>query len=649
MAAALVIVIFNVNGYYIGGELSGATGQDEQKLAALQFAAKLHELLMIASLSEVVFTWLRKELAFGRGVPFGAFFVGLQFDTLSTFWAPEFWAIVYDAWARGQGVSVGPSTANLMKPRLDGWPAGGTEFWLNATLDRIYPDQIQASAATEWCAAQDTGNPSCPYGDYEIIGRDLLSFWPRLTPMGSMPEELYLTGPFSLRRMEFRHRGQLGDERPIWPNAFTTATVPPAGVSDVLTELGRMWAFAAANAPDSKHFRYRRDAEYLVNFHQPVVMVRCQNITDTDLIASRYLEFIDIGSLVEGTGGNKVIPAEYSRNVFWNGSLAIESLDNILENSTTPEALWLDDTKLLQSTGSTLTAVITMPGSTNDIPYYCCSIDSRLAPSVGSTTRNSPKLVSGSQEEWVTLGTYKEDWNRTYPSAEWAKAMFPPTSTDAGTATNVLGRLASMAGLANSTTPADPMNDVYIVEMILASSIANALGRINFNLSTVGVLRNATDDPWDAPNESWIDGFFPKSQMGSGGSIFDLTATEMENATKSVMQAEVHGYAYSSAGIEQRAMIGILVLYIIVAGAHITFSMLTGWTFTAWNTASEIAVLALNSDRNAAVKNTGAGIGAAATFEQSVRVMSREDQLEMVFGGSQGTNVRAMKTNVEYG
>ena len=51
ISVTLVLVALNCRGYYIGSELTGAVGQDDAKFVALQFAAKLHELTIIASLS----------------------------------------------------------------------------------------------------------------------------------------------------------------------------------------------------------------------------------------------------------------------------------------------------------------------------------------------------------------------------------------------------------------------------------------------------------------------------------------------------------------------------------------------------------------------------------------------------------------------
>jgi hypothetical protein len=94
-SGAIAPLILNASNYYIGGELSGSASQDSQKLGALLFAAKLHELFMLACLSTIVITYIRKDLAFGEGVPFGTIFSAGQFKDLTFLWSPELWGSVY--------------------------------------------------------------------------------------------------------------------------------------------------------------------------------------------------------------------------------------------------------------------------------------------------------------------------------------------------------------------------------------------------------------------------------------------------------------------------------------------------------------------------------------------------------------------------
>lgn len=87
VAASITLFYFNIHGYYIGGSLSGTLAiSDSVKLNMLQFAAKIHELLIVASLAEVVFYLMRNQLIFGQGLPLGLLGSGLNFMSPRFFW-----------------------------------------------------------------------------------------------------------------------------------------------------------------------------------------------------------------------------------------------------------------------------------------------------------------------------------------------------------------------------------------------------------------------------------------------------------------------------------------------------------------------------------------------------------------------------------
>ena len=173
VAAALALVALNCKQYYIGGELSGPDNEDTERFGGLLFAAKLHEFLMLASLGTIVFTYFCRELAFGSGISFHASSSGDQVDGISLLCSPAFLATIAHERKSNRkqkcviiaillvctllAVSVGLSSAALMIPRLDSWPAGGTSFWINATSDVLSPRTVQDSAALEHCAS-DTGD-----------------------------------------------------------------------------------------------------------------------------------------------------------------------------------------------------------------------------------------------------------------------------------------------------------------------------------------------------------------------------------------------------------------------------------------------------------------------------------------------------------
>ncbi|KAI4252292.1 MAG: hypothetical protein L6R42_008019, partial [Xanthoria sp. 1 TBL-2021] len=154
---AISIAILNSVGYYIGEELAGTQGKDDEKLAGLQLAAKLHELTMQASLAAMLLQYVRHEVALQNGLPFETLFAAHMFKNFSYLWSSEFRGAANSVFMNKQGkaklitllvvctilgLTVGPTSATILKPRMGDWPAGGTDFWINVTSEDLWPTRV---------------------------------------------------------------------------------------------------------------------------------------------------------------------------------------------------------------------------------------------------------------------------------------------------------------------------------------------------------------------------------------------------------------------------------------------------------------------------------------------------------------------------
>ena len=148
VSAALCEIILNWNTFYVG---SASYNQ-----ATYQLIAKVHEIMIQASISAAVFSCIRSEMALGSGIPFGLLFSGLQISQISYLWSMEFWGSLrsgfwgtYRRWLLMFLIPLsiilatvcGPASAVLLIPRLQYWPGGNTDIWLNRTWDEIWPTQ----------------------------------------------------------------------------------------------------------------------------------------------------------------------------------------------------------------------------------------------------------------------------------------------------------------------------------------------------------------------------------------------------------------------------------------------------------------------------------------------------------------------------
>ena len=148
VGVAMWEIIINWNTYYLGATI--------RNQAYYQFGAKAHEMTAQASLAAIVFSYIRYEMSSGKGLPFGAMFSGLQISQASYLWSMEFWGSIYSTHlpirrritlilvvtiAIILAATVGPSSAILLIPRLEYWPAGATDIWLNVTSEELWPDR----------------------------------------------------------------------------------------------------------------------------------------------------------------------------------------------------------------------------------------------------------------------------------------------------------------------------------------------------------------------------------------------------------------------------------------------------------------------------------------------------------------------------
>ena len=149
VSVALWEIELNWNTYFVGNAIYNQ--------AYYQFGAKVHEIAIEASLSAIIFSYVRYKLMLGDGIPFGALFAGLQVSQASYLWSLELWGTICSNPILSKSklrlmiivaVSVflaavaGPSSAVLLIPKLDYWPAGSTNIWINITSESLWPTRL---------------------------------------------------------------------------------------------------------------------------------------------------------------------------------------------------------------------------------------------------------------------------------------------------------------------------------------------------------------------------------------------------------------------------------------------------------------------------------------------------------------------------
>ncbi len=669
VAGTCIISALNLKGHYIGKELSGSTGYDDQKLLGLQFAAKLHELTITASLTTVLFGLIRHMLINTGGLPFGALFAGFQFRDVSFLYSMEFWGTFLaklDASRRRWvliglivsctflSVSVGPSSATLMRPRRDDWPAGGTDFWINLPEEDLWSTNVTSSQVRSSCAV-DTGDPDCPHSHWQTIAENYMSYWHfiRLNDY-PLPFGFTMPGHKSVRTLVATTRSPLL----VNSQSFTVATIPSYSLAYGLAEVARLWHSAATNLRGKVPWRFwsLNDAIYTLEAQQPVVQARCLQFNASNFgahVSEKYhtqngsVPFYDLSDLqLYNTTGDFSVS-----NALLFGSSPFASILQAANASSSPKILWVAD--VVQTLGQpALGAILTIPQNNQyEAQLYSCTIDARMArAAIRSDKTVGQIIVQGFVQDNLadpqytaitlqTFGTYGSGntWPQISINQTWATEYLNPII--ASDNTTVFGSIMSMAGLWNTSQVLDKTDALYAVESLLATTIVNGVSRRDYGGEFSGTLKGApgglnlqtTNTTESLECAEWCTQIMPSHgrPMGYGGHAFDTSTSEQQNSTKFTVRVEANGYAFSSRGNTAKFAIAVLYLHMLIAVAHWSYTLYRKESSSSWDSIAELVALAMRSAPSETFVNTGAGIDSIDNFKKRTLVVERDGRLQL--------------------
>lgn len=206
MLVFVLLLMVNYKTVFIGSGFSINDEYDAVYLALFQVAAKLQEIVCIASLSTILLQILRADLLHGDGTPLGLLSSHLWFPQPNSLLLPEYlsvaqgfiWDLMKLLFRRKRGspltykdmaqqwrklrlvlfisvlvilaVLIGPFSAVLMLPRSQSFLAGGTQYYINATVNEMWPNAVGADVEHEACTwSNATTYPVCPCGGYSAL------------------------------------------------------------------------------------------------------------------------------------------------------------------------------------------------------------------------------------------------------------------------------------------------------------------------------------------------------------------------------------------------------------------------------------------------------------------------------------------------
>ncbi|KAI4247145.1 MAG: hypothetical protein LQ352_006212 [Teloschistes flavicans] len=666
-------VIINWRGYYIGANVNG--------LSLLQFAAKLHEMAMQSSLAVIVFGYVRHVIFSGNALPIGALLSGLQLTQVSYLWSMELWGIASAKipWRRKVAVmtlvilavllasTVGPSSAILLIPNLNYWPAGSTDIWMNVTAQDLWPSRLDGSNVPAYCSQAPSITNGCPSSEWESISDYLAlansKFPPQLsTPFMVSPYSVPLTGQGSLRQLVIQHHIYDNETAPFDQEA-AQATTQQSAVADALSATSALWDIALQNS-NSPYYDQRDAVQSIVaNNFQPYTLVSCGADVIQDHTDDRPVAFpIPPGSSPEMLSHANVT-TDSALPMFaieYSGLTRSEILDTPGAKSEY-RVKWVGLPETLFN-GTSIGAVILQPRMNETQGILLCN----LAAGWGSSSMNMSSSPAASGTDFPSSSLYdpnsllpqSSDYSRRIADAvvtfelplfpqrkisiseAWAKyldASIPSLNT---TVINAL-----MGGKLNR------QDDTTSANIILAGLLANGLARTGFDSRLQGKLRTAFHLKLNA---SIPDGDF---WFSGKGDMFKVDAAASEDWVKLRVDSSVEGYAFSMEGFAPKLTAAVLLIYCALTMAHLCYAAFSGVSSTSWDSIAELIALSVNSSSTTQLRNTCAGITQMCVFRTPIRILTskdfndEDDHLELVFGDVDESMARRcrIQENHEYG
>jgi len=648
---ALSILIFRNN--FIGRELSGASGYDREKLLALQFCAKLLELLMNWSLSTIIFSFIRHEIGHGKSVPLASFVAGLQFSQIMFLFSKEFWAIV-----KGQfssmlkkfafiflivlcaflSISIAPATASSIVPLFDWWPAGGTDIWLNATEAEMFPPVLNESHTLGTICAI-SGHKYCPSAYWQSINNGFVSLLPGSSQIvdgvqqNRPPTRMLITGRRAILNIRVDVREPFYD---VFSPNFSVATAPHIAVADPLILAGIHWDMAAKMSTSNKETNlwYYSQASYKLSSLSPITHTRCQ--MSIRLIDSTYPPTFP--SLMHSD----------LRDVNITNSEIDRWMSSVLSNISRPDIFWFNPDSQMAKNAS-LGALIAVPtDSQSSVQVFGCLIDARWADArlsgdrVSLVVAGQPRSFRPVSKDGTTVKTWIGDSNygtrvRIQPS--YAQYLNPRTPEKNWT---VLQEMAYMSelwvpGAAGSSSSPH-------LETILNLMVVNGMARTAPYTTNLARLKDA--------DGAWWRGFMPKDgkPLGLGGNAYLVTPEQQATFYKLHMDAEVQGYAYTAKSRDVLLSLTIQYAYVMLAFIFILYTAISRKTSSAWDSAAELIAIALKSSPPPQSKLSGvsAGFSQLQPLKENYCIVVKGDELEMQLVEGKEPIINKVEPNVRY-
>jgi hypothetical protein len=676
-----VLLFLNFSNLYF--EAVGSSNQSA-RLNALQFAAKMHEILIVTSLSAIVLNCVQYELLYGRGVTLGSLLVGFQITDISSLWSPGLWATVFASGLKIRrfmlillvvlavvlGAVVGPASAILMLPSVDWWSyqprlegqwfenydIKNPRYFIGANESTLWPNYVNAASFPSNCSSMAEPVPAyCPLGgvssistvfELEHMAWVLESTWNFTTEiLGTLDltYNRYIEGASGL----LIANKYIGLEYRYLAPPFLTQTTPlfADNLLVAIKELNDQ-----INSPEVN--QNRRWILSLSNGSQVLAPAAYATCSTTGYNWRN-------GSLWE-------IPADddgdYSQTTDYGPPLSLLTFPTFpLDSNQT----WISDASPLLEIWNNSTEIATLWVEPPDFGDITPSIGVVFAAFLNLTeysnltdllngdsiNKSAAKIVTCSVfASWQPVEIYIDPFTDSFihspsidfPSAavrdsnylankgaqaikfdiDWANLALPPNDT-VGLFITKLINVPEVSATSNTG------DDEYIGYTDSSWNIPMGISLSIFIADVMSRIGMEGDKmvglEVDEPSPTFEDiGMIREGSIDNNNNNVYRMSISGSNFTNNTTEFQVtllrYGYGYSMDGLTRRLAAGILLTHVLMGLIYMILVVWFGWTCHGLRSPFEVVVLAINSPSTEILDNTCAGVSRLDTYRHIVKV-----------------------------
>ena len=611
VAVSIYLITLNLKGHYIGEHLPWSENDygDSVALAFIQIAAKIQELLIIASIAVAILHTTIDALTNEHGLPLGLSTSGFSFARLSYFWSPAFWGgtfglckspnrrliVVYALTVLGGilGLTVGPASAVLMLPRTATWQQFATTFWMNGTADDFWPNVLRAEHLGEpQSCSNGLVSGFCAQGGlpllliYDYYSRNNDGGFQIFTPDSGFPRIIDGTPKV----------------KDISAESWTIA--PHVATSHALT---RLWAdpqwVAKGNATGIQSGQASSDAAVVRTVCSPNIMLTRNGTSEVSLPVLPAFETWT----KDGRPGDE-------RTIKLREPLWVQRNSSRVGNDYLTTVFVAPDPEMTSVT----TGVVVLGPLTNQSERIAmtCSIDARWNYAqhsmiksddygIGNVGNSVYAVLRGRNAQanlkTMTLPVNDSSWRHVYADHSWLKgALGYPTPFNTrfqpyfkgvdrqGYNTTALATFILVRSMYTEPyrTSIDVWHDsIPAMESVISTAFADVMSRAGSARElnrTILQVNSVSDCQMQAGSEKYK--FCPPPP-----------GDEARNLSELHFNGSRTGYAYQASSATDYLSISVLALYVAIVLCHIVSSVISRRSFACWDTAEEMLLLAKNS------------------------------------------------------